>query len=152
MQTNLERKTEAAIAARLKQVSALSKLRLRKTVEDSRKINQDLIISATRGEGNPPYSGVYDLEVTVTFAMKLSLTNGTLPIFLQVCEAVESVLNIETYQLAKEVSACINDFHCYEIAVIDKDDTPEDNMHQCTWTLTVIAMPVTFSTAEKLNS
>lgn len=150
-QVDLERKTENALAVRFKQQPALSKLRMRRTSEDSPKINQDLVITAKRGQGNPPFSGIYDMEVTCTYSMRHRKTIDTLAIFLRVCAAMEEVFDTETYTLAKQLSLCVPNFHCYEVAITAKDDTPEEKKHKCVWSLSAIAMPQSFANAVKLN-
>lgn len=158
---DLERKTEIAFAARFKQLPALAKIRMRRTSEDSAKVNQDLIFSAKRGEGNPPYSGIYNVELTITLGMKHRKTVDTLPLFLGLCAAMEEVLNITNFdlvngfpvqRLAAQLSLCTADFHCYEVQVTGKDDTPEDKKHKCVWSLMAIAMPQSFANAAKLQS
>lgn len=152
MATKLERKFEQALAVRLKQNQLLAKVRMRHTSEDSAKVNQDLVIVAKRGNGNPPFSGIYDLEVTVTFTMRYRKALTTLPEFLNLCEAMEQVFNVATYKLARELSLLVPDFHCYEIAVVGNDDTPEDDRHKCVWSLTAIAMGQSYDNAVKLQS
>lgn len=150
-QIDLERKTENALAARLKQQPLLAKVRMRRTSEDSPKVNQDLILTAKRGEGNPPYSGIYNMEVACTFSMKHRKSVDTLPLFLRVCAAMEEVFNTPTYTLAAQLSLATPDFHCYEVAVTGKDDAPEDGRHKCVWTLSCIAMPQSYATATAVN-
>lgn len=160
-QIDLERKTEDAFAARLKQQPALAKLRMRRTSEDSPKINQDLIITAKRGGGNPPFSGIYDMEVTCTYSMKHRKSVDTLPEFLRLCAATEEVFNVTGFEMvagvpvqkiAAQLSLCAADFHCYEVAVTGKDDTPEEKKHKCVWSLSVIAMSHSYDNAVKLQS
>lgn len=150
-QIDLERKTEDALAARLKQQPTLAKLRMRRTAEDSPKVNFDLVISAKRGEGNPPFSGIYNMDMSVTFSALHRKTVDTLPLFLRMCAAMEEVFNVETYTLARQLSSTVPDFHCYEIAVTGKDDSPEDRMHKCVWTLSGIAMTQSYDNAVKLQ-
>lgn len=151
-QIDLERKFENALAARFKQQSALARLRMRRTSEDSPKVNQDLIIAVKRGDGNPPFSGIYNMEVTCTYSMKHRKAVDTLPFFLRICAAMEEVFNVSTYTLAAQLSLCAADFHCYEVAVTGKDDTPEDKKHKCVWSLSAIAMPQSYATAAKLQT
>jgi len=160
-QIDLERKTEDALAARLKQQPLLAKLRVRRTSEDSAKINQDLVISAKRGEGNPQYSGIYNMDVTCTLAMKHRRTVDTLPTFLRLCAAMEEVINVTAFdqnggapvqRIAAQLSSCVADFHCYQVAVTGKDDTPEDMQHICTWTLSLIAMGQTYANAASIQA
>ena len=148
---DLERKLENALAVRLKQQTALAKLRMRRTSEDSPKINQDLIISAKRGEGNPPFSGIYDMEVTCTFTMLHRKSVDTLPLFLRMCAAMEEVFSVGTYPLAAQLSLCAEFFYCYEIAVTGKDDTPEEKKHKCMWTLSAIAMSQSYANAAAIQ-
>ena len=158
---DLERKTENALAARLKQQPLLAKLRMRRTSEDSPKVNQDLVITAKRGEGNPPYSGIYNMEVTCTLTMKHRKSVDTLPQFLRLCEAMEQVFNVTAFDqnggapvqvIAKQLSSCAENFHCYELAVTGKDDTPEDMKHKCTWALSLIAMSQSYANAASIQS
>lgn len=151
-QTDLERKLENALAARFKQQPALAKLRMRRTSEDSPKVNQDLIIAAKREDGNPPFSGIYNMVVTCTYSMKHRKAVDTLPFFLRICAAMEEVFNVSTYTLAAQLSLCAADFHCYEVAVTGKDDTPEDMKHKCTWSLSLIAMGQTYANAASIQS
>ncbi len=159
-QIDLERKTEKAFVARLKQNPVLAKLRFRHNAEDSAKVNQDLVLVAKRGEGNPMFSGIYDVEVTIALSMKYRKTADTLPTFLRLCAGVEEVLNVTTIEnvggvpqqkLAAQLSLSAPDFHCYQIALSGKDDTPEDRMHKCTWTLSIVAMSQSYATAENLQ-
>lgn len=149
---DLERKMEEALAARLKQQSKLARKRIRRNSEDSPKVNQDLIVAAKRGEGNPPFSGIYNLEITLTFSMRHRKTVDTLPEFLATCAAIEEVLSVHTYTLALQISRCGSGFYCYEIAVTGKDDAPEDYKHKCVWTLSAIAMPLTYDDAVALQT
>jgi hypothetical protein len=150
---DLERKTENAIAERLKQHQPLSKLRFRRTSEDSARVNQDLIISAKRGEGDPPFSGVYRMEITVSLTMRHRKTVDTLPQFLALCFAMEQILcGVSTYELAQQISFGIPDFHCYEIAVTGKDDSPQEGKHSCVWSLYALAMGQSYATAASLQS
>lgn len=160
-QIDLERKTENALAARLKQQPLLSKLRMRRTSEDSAKVNQDLVITAKRGDGNPPYSGIYNMEVACTLTMKHRKSVDTLPTFLRLCAAMEEVFNVTAFdqnsgapvqRIAAQLSSCAADFHCYEVAVTGKDDTPEDMKHKCTWSLSVIAMGQSYANASAIQS
>lgn len=151
-QIDLERKMENALAVRFKQHPLLAKLRMRRTSEDSPKVNQDLILVAKRGNGNPPFSGIYDMEITCTYSMKHRKTVDTLPFFLRVCAAMEEVFGVETYTLARQLSLCVADFHCYEVAVTGKDDTPEEKKHKCVWALSSIAMTQSYANAVKLQS
>jgi len=160
-QIDLERKTENALAVRLKQQPLLAKLRVKRNSEDSSKINQDLVICAKRGEGNPPYSGIYNVDVTCTYTMKHRRSIDTLPLFLRVCAAMEEVFNVTafdtvagvtTQRIASQLSACAPDFHCYEVAVTGKDDTPEDMKHTCVWSLSLIAMSQSYANAVSLQS
>lgn len=151
-QIDLERKTENAFAARLRQHPLLAKIRMRRTSEDSPLVNSDFVITAKRGNGNPPFSGIYDMAVTVTFTLKHRKTVDTLAVFLRLCAAMEEVFSVSTYTLAAQISLCVPDFHCYEVAVTDKDDTPEDKKHKCVWSLSAIAMPQSYATAAKLQS
>jgi len=158
-QIDLERKTEKALAARFKQQPLLAKLRMRMNSEDSSKINQDLVISAKRGDGNPPYSGIYNMDVTCTYTMKHRRSIDTLPLFLRVCAAMEEVFNVTaidmvggvpTQRIAVQLSSCVPNFHCYEVAVSGKDDTPEDMKHKCEWSLSLIAMSQSYANAVNL--
>lgn len=150
--SDLERKMESALAARLKQHAPLAKMRFRRTSEDSAKVNEDIVISAQRREGNPPFSGVYNLEITATLSMRHRKTVDSLPQSLALCKSLEEVFHVPTYTLAAQVSACAPDFHCYEIAIIDKDDAPQGQKHSCVWKLSAIAMAQTFANADKLNN
>jgi len=159
-QIDLERKTEDALIARLKQQPLLAKLRMRRTSENSAKINQDLIICAKRGEGNPPYSGIYNVDVTCTLTMMHRRTIDTLSQFLRLCAAMEQVFNVTAFDqnggapvqvIAKQLSACAENFHCYEVAVTGKDDTPEDMKHKCTWSLSLIAMSQSYANASAIQ-
>lgn len=158
---DLERKTENALAARLKQQSLLAGMRFRRTSEDSPKVNQDIVISAKRADGNPPYSGVYNLTVEVTVTMRHRKGVDTLPQFLQTCAAMEDVFNlttidtvagVPTQRIAEQLSLCVPDFCCYELLITAKDDTPEDKKHKCVWSLSVIAMSQSYANAVKLQS
>ena len=151
---DLERKMENALAARLKQHQPLRGLRMRRTSEDSPLVNQDLVITAKRGEGNPPFSGIFDMDVTVSLSMRQRKSVDTLPMFLSLCAALEQVIcGVPTYDLAAQISVCTPDFHCYEIAVNGKDDTPqEQKKYSCAWTLLAIAMPQTYANAANLQS
>lgn len=151
-QIDLERKMENALAARFKQHAALKKLRMRRTSEDSPKVNQDLVITAKRAQGNPPFSGIYDMEISCSYSMRHRKSIDTLPLFLRICAAMEEVFGVQTYTLAKQLSLCVPDFHCYEVAVTGKDDTPEDKKHKCVWSLSAIAMTQSYVTASKLQS
>lgn len=153
-QIDLERKMENALAARFKQQSALAKIRMRQTSEDSPKINQDLVITAKRAGGDPPYSGIYDMEITCTYSMKHRKSVDTLPVFLRICEAMEQVFSVETYTLARQLSLCVPDFHCYEVAISGKDDTPDTQppKHKCIWSLSAIAMTQSYVNASKLQT
>lgn len=151
MAIDLERKTEQAIAARLKQHQPLSKLRIRCNSEDSAKVNQDLVIAAKRGDGNPQFSGIFNVEVTAELTMRHRKTVDSLPVFLGLCAAIEEVFcGVETYKLAAQISTCTPDFHCYEIEVTGKDDSPQDQKHSCVWSLNAICMPQSYSTAASL--
>lgn len=136
---DLERKMETALRERLKQCQALAGMRIRLNSEDSAKVNGDLVLEAKRGNGNPYASGIYDMEVTATLVMEHKKTPDTLPEFLAFCAALESVFSVPTYTLAKQLSACVPLFICYEIAVTAKDNTPVDGEHSCIWTLSTIA-------------
>lgn len=149
---DLERKMEGALAVRLKQHRMLAKIRMRHNAEDSPKVNLDLILVAKRGEGNPPFSGIYNMEVTASISLKHRRNVDTLTRFLTLCAAMEEVFSVSTYALAAQLSQCIPDFHCYEIAVISKDDAPEDVKHKCVWSLSAIAMPQSYANAVKLNT
>lgn len=155
---DLERKMENALAARLKQEATLARVRMRRTSEDSAKVNQDLILTAKRGEGNPPYSGIYNLDLTAQISLKHRRSVDTLPQFLRLCAAMEEVFNLSTQfdglqqVLAAQLSRLVPDFHCYEILVTGKDDTPEDNKHKCVWTLSAIAMCQSYANAVAVNS
>lgn len=160
-QIDLERKTENALAVRFKQQPLLNKLRMRRTSEDSPKVNQDLVISAKRGEGDPPFSGIYKMEVTCELTMKYRKTLDTLPTFLRLCAALEEVFNVTAFdmvgsvpvqRIAAQLSLCAPDFHCYEVAVTGKDDTPEDMKHKCIWSLSLIAMAQSYANAENIQS
>lgn len=151
METKLERKMEQALAARLKQNTGLARLRMRYTSEDNPKVNQDIVITSKRGDGNPPFSGIYNQEITATFTMRHRKTVETLPEFLKICAAIEEVFNVATYKLAREISLMIPDFHCYEIAVTGSDDTPQENKHSCVWSLTAIAMGQSYANAVKIS-
>lgn len=160
-QIDLERKTENALAARLKQQPLLARLRIRRTSEDSAKVNEDLVISAKRGEGNPPYSGIYNMEVTCMFSMKHRKSVDTLPAFLRLCATMEEVFNVTAFdqnggapvqRIATQLSSCAADFHCYEVAVTGKDDTPEDMKHKCTWSISLIAMGQTYANAASIQA
>lgn len=159
-QIDLERKTENAFAARFKQQPTLARMRFRRNSEDSPKVNSDIILSAKRGEGNPPYSGIYNLTLEVTLTMRQRKTADTLPQFLKLCAAMEEVFNVTAIdsvggvpvqRIAVQLSSCAPDFHCYEVAVTGKDDTPEDGKHKCLWTLNVIAMSQSYGNAVKLQ-
>ncbi len=158
---DLERKTEDAFAARLRQNPVLAKLRFRRTTEDSPKVNQDLVIVAKRGEGNPPYSGIYNVEVSVTLTMRHRKTVDTLPTFLRLCAGMEEVFNVTEIEmvegvprqkLAYQLSLSAPNFHCYEVAVTGKDDAPEDRKHKCAWTLNILAMSQSYATAVNLQT
>lgn len=157
---DLERKTEEALAARLKQQSALARIRMRRTSEDSPKVNQDLILTAKRGEGNPPFSGIYNLEASASISLKHRKTVDTLPQFLKLCAAMEEVFSLSSQQttsglssiLATQLSLCVPDFHCYEVAVTGKDDTPEDKKHKCVWSLSMVAMSQSYANAVAVNT
>lgn len=136
---DLERKMESALRERLKQCQALAQLRIQLNSEDSPKVNGDLVLKATRGEGNPFGSGIYEMEITATLDMKHRKTPTTLTEFLAFCAALESVFSVPTYVLAKQISKCASLFICYEIAVTAKDNTPADKEHSCIWTLSAIA-------------
>ncbi len=160
-QIDLERKTENAFSARLKQQPLLAKIRMRRTSEDSPKVNQDLVLVAKRGGGNPPFSGVYNLEVTATLSMRHRKTVDTLPQFLALCVAIEEVFSTTAFdvvdgnpvqRIAYQLSQCAPDFHCYEVAVIAKDDTPEDKKHKCVWSFTIVAMCQTYANAASIQS
>lgn len=159
-QIDLERKTENAFAARLKQHPALSRMRMRNNSEDSPRVNQDIVITAKRGEGNPPYSGVYNVAVELTVTMRHRKGVDTLPKFLATCAAMEDVFNTTAFQvingfshqeIALQLSLAVPNFHCYELAVTGKDDTPEDKKHKCVWSVTVIAMSQSYATATNLQ-
>lgn len=153
MANDLECKMEGALAARLKQHKPLAKLRFRKTSEDSARVNQDCVISFKRGEGNPPYSGIYNLEGTITLTMRHRKTVDTLPLFTGLCKSLEEVIaDVHTYILAAELSKCVPDFHCYEIAITGKDDSPVEQKHSCIWTLNAIAMDLSYSDAVALQT
>lgn len=158
---DLERKTENAFATRLKQQSLLAKMRMRNTSEDSPKVNQDIVITAKRGEGNPPYSGVYNVAVEITLTMKHRKGVETLPQFLRACAAMEEVFNVTEidvwagvphYRIAAQLSSATSNFHCYELQVTGKDDTPEEKKHKCVWAITVIAMSQSYANAVKLQT
>lgn len=160
-QNDLERKVENAIAARLKQQPLLARLRMRRTSEDSAKVNQDLTICAKRGEGNPPFSGIYSMEVSCTYSMHRRNSVTTLPVFLRMCAAMEEVFNVTAIdmaggvpvqRLAAQLSLSVPDFHCYEVAVTGKDDTPEDMKHKCVWTLSLVAMGQSYVNAGSIQS
>jgi len=158
---DLERKTENAFAALLKQQPILSRIRMRRTSEDSPLVNQDLILTARRGEGNPPFSGVYNLEVTASISLKHRRSIDTLTQFLALCAAMEEVFSSSAQQvgtgnevtslLAAKLSLAVPDFHCYEVMVTGKDDTPEDKKHKCAWSLSVVAMSQSYANAVALN-
>lgn len=147
-QTDLERKLENAVATRLKHHDLLAKLRMRRNSEDSPRVNQDLVLSAKRGQQSPPFSGIYEMEVTLTLSMRHRRTVDTLPAFLATLKAIEEVISFsevetETFGqpitgLAAQLSLCVPDFHCYEFAVSGKDDAPVDNKHNCIWTATAV--------------
>lgn len=158
---DLERKTENAFASRLKQQPSLARMRMRRNSEDSPKVNGDFVIAAKRGEGDPPFSGIYNVTVEIMLTMRHRKTVDTLPQFLAVCAAVEDVLGITTIdmvagvpvqRIASQLSSCAPDFCCYQLAVTGKDDTPEDNKHKCVWALTVIAMSQSYANAVKLQT
>lgn len=160
-QIDLERKAEIAFAARLRQHPLLAKLRMRRTTEDSPRVNQDLVIAAKRGDGNPPYSGIYNMEVSCTLTMKHRKSIDTLAQFLRLLAAMEEVFNVTQFEypggvpvqlIALQLSSCAADFHCYEVAVSGKDDTPEDNKHKCVWSLSIIAMSQSYANAVKLQT
>lgn len=160
-QIDLERKTEDAFSVRLKQQPSLSKLRMRRTSEDSPKVNQDLVIVAKRGEANPPFSGIYNIDVTLTLTMRHKKSVDTLPQFLRSCAAMEEVFNVTgienvngvpVQRIASQLSLCAVDFHCYELSVTGKDDSPEDMKHKCVWSLSVLAMSQSYDNAVKLQS
>lgn len=152
MAIDLERKMESALAARFKQSKPLARLRFRLTSEDSAKVNGDYVVSFKRGDGNPPFSGIYNMDGTVSLSMRHRKTVDTLPLFLERCKAIEDVLSVHTYTLAAELSKCVPEFHCYEIAVTGKDDSPQDQKHSCIWTLTAIAMSLSYADAVALQS
>lgn len=157
---DLERKSEQAFAARLKQQPLLARVRMRLNSEESAKVNQDLILAAKRGEGDPPFSGIYKVEVAVSYSMKQRRTVDTLPQFLNVCAAMEQVFNLSSQMaddglnsvLAAQLSLAVPSFHCYEVAVTGKDDTPEDNKHKCLWTLSIVAMSQNYANALAVNT
>lgn len=160
-QIDLERKTENALVARLQQQPLLSKMRMRRTSEDSPKVNQDVVISAKRGEGNPPYSGIYNVTVEVSVTMRHRKGVDTLPQFLRTCAAMEEVFNttnidmlngVPFQRIAAQLSLLVPNFCCYELLITAKDDTPEDKKHKCVWSLTVIAMSQSYANAVKLQS
>ena len=149
---DLERKLGNALATRFKQNPLLARVRMRVTSENSPLVNGDLVIVSKRGEGNPPYSGIYNMDVTCTYTLKHRKSVDTLAQFLKVCEAMEQVFGVATYTLAAQLSLCVENFHCYEVAVTGKDDTPEEKAHKCVWTLSAIAMSQAYATASKLQS
>lgn len=152
MANDLERKMENALAVRFKQHKPLSRLRFRFTSEDSAKVNQDCVISFKRGEGNPPYSGIYNLDGSVTITMRHRKTVDTLPLFLGLCKSLEEVIaDVHTYRLAEQLGKCVPDFHCYEIVVTGKDDAPVEQKHSCIWSLSAIAMDTDYADAVKLQ-
>lgn len=152
MANDLERKMENALAVRFKQHKPLAKLRFRKTSEDSPKVNSDCVISFKRGEGNPMFSGIYNMEGTITLSMRHRKTVDTLPLFVGLCKSLEEVIaDVHTYVLARELSNCVPDFHCYEIAVTGKDDAPVEQKHSCIWSLSAIAMGQSYATAAQLQ-
>lgn len=148
-QVDLERKTENAFAAQLKKLPELSKLRLRRNSEDTPKVNGDIVIAAKRGNGNPPFSGIYDLEVTITLELKHRKNVDTLPLFLRQCAALEHAIAGQTSKLlSQEISKNVQNFHCYEVQVTSKDDAPDTDTgkHRCIWVISVVAMPVGYAT------
>jgi hypothetical protein len=149
----LERKLEKALSARLKQQPLLAKLRIKLNTDESAKVNQDLVIKATRGEQNPSFSGIFDMSATVSLVMEQRNSVDTLPQFVAFTAALEEILcGVPAYTLAAQLSTMVSNFHCYEITVVDCDDTPQEKAHSCIWTLTAIAMPQDYDTAEKVNS
>lgn len=139
LEIDLERKMENALATRLRQEQPLAKLRMRRTSEDSAKVNQDLILTAKRGETNPPFSQIFEMEVEVTFSLKYRKSVDTLPTFLKVCKALQDVLTQPPRLLGSQLTVCESNFICYELVVTGKDDSPVTGKHSSVWTLAAIA-------------
>lgn len=160
----LERKFESALANRLKQNPLLNRIRIRHNSEESAKVNQDLVITAKRGPQNPPFSGIFEVEATITLLMGYRKTVDTLPSFLAILKAIEDVLTnnkVESTtfgvligELAAQLSLLTPDFHCYEVAISGKDDTPDttNKKHSCIWSITGIAMSQSYLTASQLQT
>jgi len=137
--TDLERRMENALATRIRQCQPLAKLRMRRTSEDSARVNQDLILTAKRGETNPLFSPIYEMEVEITFTLKYRKSVDTLPQFLKVCRALETVFLTPPRELGRQLTACEENFICYELVVTGKDDSPATGKHSSVWTLAAIA-------------
>lgn len=153
--TDLERKLESALAVQLKTHQLLRRMRVRHNSEESPKVNLDLILVAKRGVQSPPFSGVFEMEVTINLSMKYGKTVETLPAFLAKLKAIEEVitrpgLDNETFGwpigiFAAKLSLSVADFHCYEFAVTAKDDTPQDQKHNCIWTASAVCAPQSYA-------
>lgn len=154
MPTNLdlEEKCEKALIARLQQHPVLKDCNIKHSVTDSNKVDGSLIVRCQRGEENPSESGVFNVATEIEIQTRMQRGKNTLTDFKSKVRAMEEVLSLPWRQLVAELNACLSDFHCYNIAITDKDSTPEDDMHSCIWTCNLIAMPVSFETANKINS
>lgn len=153
MANDLCRKIEKALAARFKQHPLLAKVRFRLNSEDSPKVNGDIVIAAKQGNANPPFSGVYEMAITVTLQMLQKKTVNTLPQFLQYEKAIEEVFDTDNFLFARQISGLVENFHCYLITSDgEKDNTPEENNHSSIWPLRAIAMNQTYAIAEKLQT
>lgn len=153
-QIDLERKVENSFAAQFKKVAELSKLRFRRNSEDSPKVNGDMVIAAKRGNGNPPFSGIFDLEVTITLQLKHRKGVDTLPAFLRQCASLEQAITGKTSKaLSAQLSLNVPSFHCYEMQVTGKDDAPdgEGAKHTCIWVISVVAMSQAYATTAAIQ-
>lgn len=162
MEIDLERKFEIALINRLQQHQPLKKIRIRRNSEESAKVNEDVVIFAKRGIQNPSFSGIFEIEVTITLVMRNRKTVNTLPAFLNLLKAIEEVLTITGNEsttfgvligkLAAQLSLSTLNFHCYEVAITGKDDSPQDQKHSCIWTLSALAMAQSYLTASQLQT
>lgn len=148
---DLEGKAECAVIAFLKSHPVLKACSFAQANSEDAKTNGLIVVSAKRGpEVNPP-SGVYKVNVTIDFSMRVQRGQSSLATFRNRCAAVGQRLETHPVILADTLTKMRYDWHCYWAEIQNTDNTPKDDKHTKNFELQIEAMPVTFSQADKLK-
>lgn len=148
----LTKKAELALIERFKQHPALANVNFLQQAGEQVKRYGDIIVACKQGEESAPPSGVYDVEVEITLLYPMRLPAGdSLTDYEAKCEAIEEVLGVHWLQLSRELTACRNDWHCYEIRITGSDSTPTEKAHQAVYSCKLLAMGQTFDAAANLK-